>query len=299
MPGHGDHWGALYPLDLYRTEKLERDIREATTVCKAPCRDVAHGSERAEQVTCLRYGTDRIANQVLVVSDSTECSHFLFSAYPVLLDGIAHTVTVERVEPWEHGIEGWVHVGVTAERIPLAFFDTLFFNGSGELRPGKSIEVSLAALAYTLRPIRMRTFEIRQGPVWEMERDRRLAEGASIEEAEAPVVFHTTGMAAFLPRDGERPDDAQFQGVIEALDVIEFDGQKIYRLVLVVLRPGDEEFRLPVFVSERVLDGYVPRLGEDVEGVLWVQGRVLSDGTGPSRAEGSMAPMSVSPGQKA
>jgi hypothetical protein len=282
MPGHGDHWEALYPLEVYRAEKLERDCREAVPLCKAPCRDVAHGTERTEQVICLRYGNDRIAHQVLIVSDSTKRGHFLFSAYPVLLDGIVHTVTVERIEPWEYGIEGWVHVSVTAENIPLAFFDTMFFNGSGELESGERIEVSLAGLAYRLHPIRMRTFEVKEGPVWEMERARQLAEGASVEEANAPLVVHMTGAAILLPRGGDTPDDAQFQGVIETLDTIEHDGQKIYRLEMVVLRPGGEEFRLPVYASEHALDGYIPRLGEDVEGILWVQGRTLTDRAPPA-----------------
>ena len=49
----------------------------------------------------------------------------------------------------------------------------------------------------------------------------------------------------------------------------------IYRLEMVVMRPDDQSFRLPVFASERALDGYVPQLGEDVEGMLWLQGSLL------------------------
>ena len=84
-----------------------------------------------------------------------------------------------------------------------------------------------------------------------------------------------TGAAIFLPHgsDGDARDDAQFQGVIESIDTFEHDGQKVYRLEMVLMRPGDEEFRIPVYASERALDGYEPRLGEDVEGVMWVQGR--------------------------
>jgi hypothetical protein len=44
---------------------------------------------------------------------------------------------------------------------------------------------------------------------------------------------------------------------------------------MIVMRPDDNEFRLPVFVSEYALEGYVPRLGEDVEGVLWLQGQII------------------------
>jgi hypothetical protein len=36
-----------------------------------------------------------------------------------------------------------------------------------------------------------------------------------------------------------------------------------------------KNFAVAVFASEHVLDGYVPRLGEDVEGILWLQGRVI------------------------
>jgi hypothetical protein len=97
--------------------------------------------------------------------------------------------------------------------------------------------------------------------------------------ASRPVEIHMTGASIFLPKGGdENPDDAQFQGVIDALDSFEHDGQRIYRMEMVVMRPDDEEFRIAVFASEYVLDGYVPRLGEDVEGILWLQGRVI----GPS-----------------
>lgn len=113
--------------------------------------------------------------------------------------------------------------------------------------------------------------------MWEMERERRLKEGKSEKEACQPVEIHMTGASIFLPRGGdENPDDAQFQGVIDALDSFEHDGQRVYRMEMVVMRPDDEEFRIAVFASEHVLDGYVPRLGEDVEGILWLQGRIIN-----------------------
>lgn len=112
--------------------------------------------------------------------------------------------------------------------------------------------------------------------MWQMERERRLKEGETEAEASRPVEIHMTGASIFLPKGGEEnPDDAQFQGVIDALDSFEHDGQRIYRMEMVVMRPDDEEFRIAVFASEYVLDGYVPRLGEDVEGILWLQGRVI------------------------
>ena len=276
MPGHGDHWGALYDVDEYVKDKLPRDIQESKLVCRHSCMDVKGDSERSEEVACLRFGNDRLANQVLVVSDSSNDSRFLFSGYPVALDGVVQHVTIDRIDPWEYGIEGWIHAKVEGAS-SISFFDTMYFAGSDQLASGQEIEVSFAGLAYWLRPIQMRSFEIKEGPMWEMERERRLKNGESEKDASRPVEIHMTGASIFLPRGGEEtPDDAQFQGVIEQLDSFDHDGQKIYRMEMVVMRPDDGEFRIAVFASEHVLDGYVPQLGEDVEGILWLQGRIIA-----------------------
>ena len=275
MPGHGDHWGTLYDVDDYVNDKLARDCQESKLISQHPCRDVKGNSERSEEVACLRFGGDRFANQILVVTDSSDSSRFLFSGYPVALDGVVQTVTIKRVDPWEYGIEGWIHARA-ADAASVSFFDTMFFAGSDQLLPDQQVDVSFSGLAYWLRPIQMRSFEIKEGPMWEMERERRLKDGETEKEASRPVEMHMTGASIFLPRGGDEiPDDAQFQGVIEALDSFEHDGQRIYRMEMVVMRPDDGEFRIAVFAAEHVLDGYVPQLGEDVEGILWLQGRVV------------------------
>jgi len=241
-----------------------------------PCVDVANGTDRAEEVFCLRWGNENLVHEVLVVSDSQEACRFMFSAYPVLLKGIRHAVTLDHFEPWKYGIEGWIHGHITDASVPICFFDTRYYAGSAIYQPGQVLDVSLAGLAYFLRPIQLRSFEIKEGPMWEMERQRRLDEGDSHAEAERPVEIHMTGASIFLPRGGKNVlDEAQFQGVVDAIESFEHDGQTIYRLEMIVLRPDDHECRLPVFVSEHVLDGYVPRLGEDVEGTMWLQGQIF------------------------
>jgi hypothetical protein len=276
MPGHGNHWETLYNVDDYVNDKLARDCQDSKLICRFPCRDVKGQSERSEEVACLRYGDHRFANQILVVTDSSDSSRFLFSAYPVALNGVLQTVTVDHLSPWEHGIEGWIHASVAEDAASISFFDTMFFSGSDQLQSGQQIDVSLSGIAYWLRPIQMRSFEIKEGPMWEMEREKRLKNGEAEKDACRPVEIHMTGASIFLPRGGEEiPDDAQFQGVIETLDSFEHDGQKIYRMEMVVMRPDDREFRIAVFASEYALEGYVPQLGEDVEGILWLQGHVI------------------------
>src|SRR5690606_2001464 len=130
-----------------------------------------------------------------------------------------------------------------------------YFAGTAALGEGCVVNYQLAGMAYWLRPIQMRSVEVREGAMCVVEKQRRLDAGESLSEASRPVQIHMTGASIFLPRDGDGRDDAQFQGVIEAIDTFDHDGQKIYRLEMVLMRPGSEEFRLPVYASEYVLDG--------------------------------------------
>jgi len=109
MPGHGNHWETIRDVEIYIKEELSNELQESTLVCRAPCIDVEGGTEKPEEVFCLRYGSDRFANQMLLVSNTTGNNNIFFSGYPVSLDGNKYSVTIDRIEPWQYGIEGYVH----------------------------------------------------------------------------------------------------------------------------------------------------------------------------------------------
>ena len=120
MPVHGDHWETLYSAEDYVHSKISRDVQEGYYIGSTDCVDVKDGTDRTEQVACLRWGGDRLANQILVVSNSAKQSNFLFSGYPIALDGVPTEVTISKVEPWEYGIEGWIRGSVTSEAATLS-----------------------------------------------------------------------------------------------------------------------------------------------------------------------------------
>ena len=273
MPSHGDHWETLFSVEDYMQSRFAQDFQEARFIGSTDCMDMHDGTERTERLSCLRWGTKQLAKQFLVASNSGDQSNYLVSAYPVALDGTATEIAISSIEPWQFGIEGWVHGNVRG-KASICFFDTMYFAGTAELKENDVVTYQLAGLAYMLRPIQLRSFEVSEGSLWELEKQRRLEAGEPLAEASRPVDVHLTGAAMLLPRSssGDDRDDAQFQGVINTIDVIEHGDETVYRLELVLMRFDDEDFRLPVYVSERVLDGYVPRLGDDVEGIVWIQG---------------------------
>mgnify|MGYP001195860132 CR=1 FL=1 len=274
MPAHGDHWQALYGNDADLEAVIRRDCEQSVLVDHFECVDVANGTERAEEVACLRWGKGQLVEDMLIVTDSVQQEQFLFSGYPVVTDGMLHKVQVAKVEPWEYGIEGWLHVLVGENKVPVSFFDTRYYAGSAQLAVGEQVEVRLAGLAYSIRPMQQRTIEVEEGPLWEMQKNRRLEEGMTPEDASAPVVIHLSGMAVFLPREGEDCDDAEFAGVVDAIEHFDHAGIAMVKLDVVVMRMGDEAFTLPIFVSEYVLNGFKPRVGDDIQGLMWVQGQV-------------------------
>ena len=84
-------------------------------------------------------------------------------------------------------------------------------------------------------------------------------------------------MTCLVPRMRGNPDDLEFQGPVETMDVLSGWGETIYHLGVTVMRdttgPEDVPFTLSIFVAEhRLAAGYRPRVGDEVRGVLWLQG---------------------------
>jgi hypothetical protein len=104
MPGHGDHWSAVYAEDTEIESVIRRDLVESKRIDFYPCADIVNGTERAEELTCLRWGEGPLVEDMLVVTDSAKQTRNFVSGFPVLTKGIVHSAVVERVEPWEGGL---------------------------------------------------------------------------------------------------------------------------------------------------------------------------------------------------
>jgi hypothetical protein len=278
MQTHGDHWAALYGDNSDIESVIRRDLEHSKLIDSFDCADIFNETERGETVFCLRWGSGSMVEDLLVVTDTVDQTRVFFSGYPTIRKGIVHTVTVDGIEPWHGGIEGWMHIKVTDKEVPLSFFDVRHYAGSAALPKNQKIDVSLAGIAYSLEPMSQASFELSEGVLWDIRRQQRLKEGADINEASRPV---TIVMAALIPNGGSC-DNFEFNGIVNSIDSFEHSGHTIYNLEIVVMRSGNVDFKLPIFASDVVLNGFVPRLGEDVQGVLWLQGYTAGGfGDGP------------------
>jgi len=84
----------------------------------------------------------------------------------------------------------------------------------------------------------------------------------------------------WLPIDTWDADDYQFRGPVKTVTSIDdVLGQRVWRVRITVMRFEDEDADLDVFITERAWeDSEPPAVGQDIEGELWLQGRLWSPG---------------------
>jgi hypothetical protein len=91
-----------------------------------------------------------------------------------------------------------------------------------------------------------------------------------------PIVIHIKGMAGFLQIKGSDDDDYSFRAPVVEVEEMEFLNEPLWRVRATVLRVDDQEFDMNIYVTKKVMgDGRTPKMGDDIEGALWLQGYLL------------------------
>lgn len=102
--------------------------------------------------------------------------------------------------------------------------------------------------------------------------NQRLKEGEEPHETACTVSMD--GAAMFLPVSGWDVDDYSFHAPVKS--VTEFKdclGQDGWRVRATVMRFGDEDADLDILITQKAWSGEAPpRVGQDIEGRLWLQG---------------------------
>jgi hypothetical protein len=115
------------------------------------------------------------------------------------------------------------------------------------------------------------TFRITEGPTLEMEKRRRLEEDPNTDVSQITYVeFSMAEMRALIPRENEV--DAEFQSVVEDVSFFTMEDTLVCKMRVVLTRPNDEDFAALLYATEHVLNGYRPKKGDSIRGVLWLQG---------------------------
>lgn len=209
----------------------------------------------------------------------------LLSLFPYCEHGNQVQLVLQAVHVWEGGVEAqieatWGEAGIT-------FFDAAFLANRLWYEQGKTCEFILLGIAYAARPAQAQHLPYAPHPdqvAWEA----MLARAEGREPEPPPAELRLGGMAMLLPIPEWDRDDCHFRGPIrEVTELADVLGQRAWRVVATVMRFGDEpegDADLAILVTERAWEGEAPpTVGEDIEGTLWLQGRLREAGR-PARA---------------
>lgn len=202
-----------------------------------------------------------------------EQSNELQAFYPYVDTGVEIELVLQKVVVRENGVEA--QISALWGEAAIDFFDTAFLINRGWYESGSRYAFVLAGLAYSALPARAMDIPLPLAPediAWQ----RMLAAESGAEIPEIPDHISFDGAAIFLPVEGWDLDDYHFRGpVVKVEPFDDFLGQSGWRVRVTVMRFGDEEANLDVFITRLVWEGEEePQAGQEIEGRLWLQGRL-------------------------
>lgn len=193
------------------------------------------------------------------------------------LEGFPNTMRVETTHAWANGVEGEVGCLAGESDQVLWFYNPLFFRDKViDLTEGIEQTFYLSGLCLGLRRALLDEITITSGPYYEVHAEKWLKENPDKTRLDVPALkIDIHGKRILAPTDSAC--EYQARVVVEEVEEFEFGpkgGGKIYRFVSSF---GDKEnVRILMFVPEKVCPkGYVPKAGDEVDIIFWMQGRVV------------------------
>lgn len=236
--GHGDHW--------FTVLESENEIESSVIECIKTPEFVEPLKQKNNKIKAYFSQGETLKTCAITVNDG------LLTAYPFVADGIAHEITIDDIEEWINEQEAQIRCSLGDAS--FAFFDTMYFKNKSIYEQGKKYNFLLSALAYSLTKTEPRTLKDRDG--------RELS---------------TKGMAAFFPFGNGDFDDFVFQVPVKEVMELKFRNRTVYRIKAPLFRLTEEvDVDIFIFALSNTTKGYVPAVGDDIAGVMWLQGHIKS-----------------------
>jgi len=233
--------------------------------------------------TAIAYmNDDESFGFVALIALKEEGAHEFVSGYPIMPRGIVHPLKVSEVKDEPECLERMVEAEVVGAG-SIGFFEPFGMTTDTQYSVDKHYDIELSALAYSLNYAEEQKIPIKkEETIRAMHSDDTLPGGVR----PFPLMVSTKGMAACFHRPDLDIGDHEYQGTIKSIETIKFEDQSIYRVVVTVMRRCnfeediddlDEDVDIPIYATEEALEGgYIPRIGDDVNGLMWMQGRAYS-----------------------
>lgn len=269
MGGHGDHWGCIH--EDYKgviSNLLPLTISMGKVVGKAQLlvEDPESGEKSEEIIFAIAHPQAGLRSMAVLITDTKNNHNKLWTAYPTAFLGTSFEVEIDQIHDWENYAEGLIE-GSIFDGPLLCFFDTFYFQNKGKYKPEMKCTFALCAFAYSIKLYEHQEIEINNPEAF------KLLHPDSQESGPLKVSFD--GAKLLIQQLQGDKDDYSFQTTIEELEMLDFLGYPVYRLQGSFMTFEDQVLRLDVYAGEHVFEGFKPKIGDEIRGVLWLQGRLI------------------------
>ncbi len=211
----------------------------------------------------------RIQGLSMVIRVDDEANNMV-SIFPFYATGSQHTLIVKSVKVWESGLEA--QITAAWGETEVSFFDTSFPINRIWYERNETFDFILTGIAYNVRPAANKEISFRQHPEVVEWVNRELVPEEPLTDSE--FVISMEGASVFLPVEGWDIDEYRFHAPVK--EVSEFSdwlGQDGWKVRATVMRFDEVDADLDILITRRAWHGDdPPRVGEDIEGRLWLQG---------------------------
>lgn len=273
--GHGSHWEALGLEGEPLMQFLQGVVPHAGVVGEFPA---PWPGEPCREIVQLELPQGSLAFAAIVGRNNPQQHFEVLSAFPILAHTTEWTVQVDGTSDCYGTVEGTVH-GETATDHPLEWFAPRFGIEAAQWRePGRARVKLFAALALAIAPFDAEPIVVTEGPRIDELREELRAEGRHDEadRRDLSVTYETSMMRTIF---SSFHDHHEFVGRVCGVRAIrprpEIHG---WRIDLECLPDDTSERRLPLYVFAAALkNGYMPKRGDLVQGLAWLQGSLAAD----------------------
>lgn len=175
----------------------------------------------------------------------------VLTAYPMATRGIRHSAVFLGAYACKPAFEGDLEIALGPAQFTV--FDPLYFKNHPLYRAGASYTFELAGIGYYL----------------ERAREEELHPDGQMRSMKC--------FAGFRPIEDGGPGEYIYRSPVKAIAQSVSNGRPILRLTLALFRLAEEDgsFRdvdFYLYVRQDRTKGYVPKVGDDVIGAMWLQG---------------------------
>jgi len=263
---------------------IRRVIQEGTVVGRTEVELVdSVGIPRLETAKALAAGATPLRYLVIVATDSSNDSIAgnVYSAIPFCADGEVVELEVCEVSPDTElpTLEGNLQLAQSEGGLLWAT-DPFFFVNRSRYRIGDVLRFRVAGVAYTMKKAKDSVLETDRPELVEAQRRRmKLLDPAAETDKITSVRVYLRGSRMLLPDPDDPWRGSTFRGPVEAVQTFELDGMEIVGCSVGVKGGHLQPLTARIFVPAAKLGGYRPKVGDEVEGAVWLQA-YPSDRTG-------------------